>query len=159
MFTSRRERSGTCRDWTNADECEVGQHSIVIRGLSVYAENRMIKQSLRPKVSAVERPLTESTSFSPSSGLPSELRVSTRSAKPNAIADSELDRPDEGRDPTLPGNAVHGAPGHQVKEPSSEDEDDEGRSTTEQLIEAGAQEAEQDKVKQASRGIPRSYRS
>jgi len=44
-------------------------------------------------------------------------------------------------------------------EPRSEDEDDEGRSTTEQLIEAGAQEAEQDKVKQATRAAPKSYRS
>jgi len=54
---------------------------------------------------------------------------------------------------------VHGAPGHQIKEPRSEDEDDEGRSTTEQLIDAGAQEAEQDKVKQATHAAPRSDRS
>jgi len=115
-----------------------------------------MKHSLRPKVSAIGRPLTESTSSEPSSALPRELPVSTRPAKPNAVADSELDRPEEGRDPTLPGNTVQGAPGHQIKEPRSEDEDDEGRSTTEQLIEAGAQEAEQDKVKQAARAAPRS---
>jgi hypothetical protein len=119
----------------------------------------MIKHSFRPKVSAIDRPQTESTSSEPSSALPRELPVSTRPAKPNAVADSELDRPEEGRDPTLPENAVHGAPGHQVKEPRSEDEDDEGRSMTEQLTEAGAQEAEQDKVKQATRATPRSYRS
>ena len=111
----------------------------------------MMKHSLRPKVSAIGRPLTQSTPFEPSSALPRELPVSTGPAKPNAVADSELDRPEEGRDPTLPGNSVHGAPGHQVKEPLSEDEDDEGRSTTEQLAEAGAQEAEQDKVTQATR--------
>ena len=77
------------------------------------------------------------------------------------VADSELDRPEEGRDPTLPGNTVHGAPGHQVKEPRSEDEDEdeEGRSTTEQLVDAGAQEAEQDKVEQATRAAPKSNRS
>ena len=78
---------------------------------------------------------------------------------PNAVAESELDRPEEGLDPTLPGNTVHGAPGHQIKEPQSEDEDDEGRSTTEQLVEAGAQEAEQDKVKQATRAASESNRS
>ena len=119
----------------------------------------MIKHSLRPKVSAISRPLTESTSSEPSSVLPRELPVSTRPAKPTAVADSELDRAEEGRDPTLPGNTVHGAPGHQIKEPCSEDEDDEGRSTTEQLIEAGAQEAEEDKVKQATRAAPTSNRS
>jgi hypothetical protein len=119
----------------------------------------MIKYSLRPKVSALDRPLPESTSSEPSTALPRELPVSTRPAKPNAVADSELDRSEAGRDPTLPENTVHGAPGHQIKEPRSDDEDDEGRSTTEQLVEAGAQEAEQDKVKQATRAAPRSYRS
>lgn len=137
----------------------VGKHSIFIRDLSVYAQNHMMKRSRRPKVSAIDRPLAESTSSEPSSALPRELPVSTRPAKPSAVADSELDRPEKGRDPTLPENTVHGAPGHQIKEPRSEDEDDEGRSTTEQLIEAGAQEAEQDKVKQATRAAPRSDRS
>lgn len=84
---------------------------------------------------------------------------STRPAQPREIADAELDRPEEGVDPTLPGNPAHGAPGHQVKEPRSEYEDDDGRSTTEQLIDAGAQEAEQDKVQQATRAAPRSDRS
>ena len=119
----------------------------------------MLKHSLRPKVSANGRPQTESTSSESSSALPRELPVSTRPANPSTVADSELDRPEEGRDPTLPENAVRGAPGHQIKEPRSEDEDDEGRSTTEQLFESGAQEAEQDKVKQATRSVPRSYRS
>jgi hypothetical protein len=119
----------------------------------------MIKHSLRPKVSAIEHSPTESTSSEPSSALPRELPASTRPLNPSTIADSELDRPEEGRDPTLPENAVRGAPGHQIKELRSEDEDGEGRSTTEQLFEAGAQEAEQDKVKQATRSTPRSYRS
>ncbi len=119
----------------------------------------MTKASLPPKGSALDRPLTESTSPEPSPALPREIAGSTRPTQPKAIADAELDRPEEGVDPTLPENTVHGAPGHQVKEPRSEDEDDEGRSTTEQLIDAGAQEAEQDKVKQAARAVPRSNRS
>jgi len=121
----------------------------------------MMKYSLRPKVSAINRPLIESTSSEQSSALPREIPLSTRPAKPDVVADAELDRPEAGRDPTLPGNTVHGAPGHQIKEPRSEDEveDDEGRSTTEQLVEAGAQEAEQDKVNQANRAAPRSNRS
>lgn len=119
----------------------------------------MTKHSLRPKVAATDRALTESISSERSSALPRELPVASRPAEPNAVADSELDRPEEGRDPTLPGNTVHGAPGHQIKEPRSEDEDDEGRSTTEQLAEAGAREAEQDKVTQAARAAPKSDRS
>jgi hypothetical protein len=118
----------------------------------------MMKHALRPKVSAIEHPRTESTSSEPSSALPRELPVSARPAKPNAVADSERDRPEAGRDPTLPGNIVQGAPGHQIKEPRSDDEDDEGRSTAEQLVEAGAQEAEQDKVNQAARATPGSNR-
>jgi len=85
------------------------------------------------------------------------LPVSNRPAKPSAIADSELDRPEEGRDPTLPENTVRGVPGHQIKEPCSEDEDDEGRSTTEQLFEAGAREAEQDKVTRATHAAARTH--
>lgn len=119
----------------------------------------MIKHSLRPKVSATGLPLIESTSSEPSPALPRELPASFRPFKPDVIADSELDRPEEGRDPTLLGNTAYGAPGHQIKEPRSEEEDDEGRSTTEQLVEAGAQEAEQDKVKQATRAASKTYRS
>lgn len=118
-----------------------------------------MKHSLSGKVSAIDRPLTESIFSEPSSPLPRKLPVSPRPAKPEAVADSERDRPEEGRDPTLPGNAVRGAPGHQIKEPRSDDEDAEGRSTSEQLVEAGAQEAEQDKVKQAARAGPASKRN
>lgn len=116
----------------------------------------MIKHSLRPKVSAVGSSVNGALSSEPSSALPRELPLSTRPAKARAVADSELDRPEEGLDPTLPGNTVYGPPGHQVIEPRSEDEDDEGRSTTEQIVEAGAKEAEQDKVKQATRAGNRS---
>ena len=119
----------------------------------------MTKHSHLPKASAPDRPLTESTSPEPGSALPRAIPVPPHPAQPNAVAAAELDRPEEGVDPTLPENPVQGAPGHQVKEPRSEDEDDEGRSTTEQLIDAGAQEAEEDKVKQATRAAPRSNRS
>ena len=46
---------------------------------------------------------------------------------------------------------MKGAPGHQIKETPSEDEDDEGRDLTELLAEAGAQEAERDTVRKATR--------
>ena len=111
----------------------------------------MTKHSLLPKVSATVRVPTESTSPQPLSALPREIAASTRPTQPKEIADAELDRPEDGVDPTLPENTAQGAPGHQVKEPESEDEDEDGRSITEQLIDAGAQEAEQDKVKQATR--------
>jgi len=124
-----------------------------------YAESRMPKHSLHPKVPAPARPPVESIPAEPSSALPNKIPVTTRPALPAEIADAELDRPEEGVDPTLPENTAHGAPGHQVKEPTSEDEDDEGRSTTEQLIDAGAQEAEQDKVQQATRAAARNNRS
>ena len=129
-------------------------------GRSDYAD-LMTKHSLPPKGSAIDRPQAESTSPEPASVLPREIAGLTRPAQPKVVADAELDRPEEGVDPTLPENPVRGAPGHQVKEPRTDDEeeDEEGRSTTEQLIDAGAQEAEQDKVKQASRAAPRSDRS
>ena len=78
--------------------------------------------------------------------------------KLKSVADSELDLPEEGLDPTLPGNLVHGLPGHKIKEPPSEDEDDEGRSLAEQLFEEGVEEAEQDKVNRAVRASMRSNR-
>jgi len=44
-----------------------------------------------------------------------------------------------------------GSTGHQAPESSSEDEDDEGRSQSEQLVEEGVQEAEHDQMLQASK--------
>jgi hypothetical protein len=118
----------------------------------------MTKHSHHPKVSPIGHPASESIALDPSSALPSQIPVSTTPAKPDRIGDAELDRPEEGVDPTLPGNIAHGAPGHQVKEPDNEDEDDEGRSLTEQLIDAGAQEAEEDKVQQAGREAAKNNR-
>ena len=46
---------------------------------------------------------------------------------------------------------VPGSTGHQVPESPSEDEDDEGRSETEQMVDDGAVEAERDKMLQAAK--------
>ncbi len=46
---------------------------------------------------------------------------------------------------------VPGSEGQQAPESPSEDEDDEGRSETEQLVEEGAEEADRDRMLQAAR--------
>ena len=46
---------------------------------------------------------------------------------------------------------VHGSTGHKVTVASSEDEDDEGRSDSERLVEEGIAEAEHDQRLQAAR--------
>jgi hypothetical protein len=46
---------------------------------------------------------------------------------------------------------VPGSAGHQVPATASEDEDDEGRSTEEQLIEQGIEDAERDQSRQAAK--------
>jgi hypothetical protein len=46
---------------------------------------------------------------------------------------------------------VHGSTGHKVPVASSEDEDDEGRSDSERLVEEGVAEAEHDQRLQAAR--------
>ncbi len=46
---------------------------------------------------------------------------------------------------------VPGSPGHQAPESASEDEDEEGRSETEQLVEEGVNEAERDRMLQAAK--------
>jgi hypothetical protein len=117
----------------------------------------MTKHSRQPKVTVLDRRLDDS-SAEPSTALPRDIPLPTRPIQPPAVDEAELDQPEEGRDPTLPENPVQGAPGHQVKEPRSEDEDEEGRSTTEQLIDAGAKKAEQDKVQQATRAPTRQNR-
>ena len=48
-------------------------------------------------------------------------------------------------------NPVPGSPGHQAPESPNEDEDDEGRSETEQLVAGGVEEAEHDQMLQAAR--------
>lgn len=46
---------------------------------------------------------------------------------------------------------VPGSPGHQVPVPASEDEDDEGRSLNEQMVEQGVAAAEDEQAAQAVR--------
>jgi len=70
---------------------------------------------------------------------------------PDAIADSELDRPVEGVDPTLPFNSAVGAPGHKTKEPQLDDENEDGESVIEQLAEEGAERAEENTARQGLR--------
>jgi hypothetical protein len=48
-------------------------------------------------------------------------------------------------------NPVAGTEGHQLSGISSEDEDEEGRSNSQRLVEEGVKEAEHDQMKQASR--------
>jgi hypothetical protein len=49
-----------------------------------------------------------------------------------------------------PWNPVPGSTGRQMSESPSEDEDDEGRSESEQLVERGVEEAERDQLLQAA---------
>jgi hypothetical protein len=51
---------------------------------------------------------------------------------------------------------VPGSTGHQIPESPSEDEDDEGRSETEQLVDEGVNEAERDRMLQAARATEKS---
>jgi hypothetical protein len=53
---------------------------------------------------------------------------------------------------------VPGSTGHQAPESPSEDEDDEGRSETEQLVDEGVNEAERDRMLQAAREIEKNDR-
>jgi hypothetical protein len=48
-------------------------------------------------------------------------------------------------------DAVHGSDGHKVPVAPSEDEDEEGRSDNEKLVEEGIADAEHDKMRQANR--------
>jgi len=67
---------------------------------------------------------------------------------------SDLDRQDailEALPETKRWDPVPGSEGHQAREAPSEDEDEEGRSETEQLVDEGAEEAERDRMLQAAR--------
>jgi hypothetical protein len=55
-------------------------------------------------------------------------------------------------------NPVPGSAGRQVPESPSEDEDDEGRSETEQLVDEGAEEAQRDQMFQAARAAEKKDR-
>ncbi|MEO6569204.1 MAG: hypothetical protein ABIO94_10620 [Opitutaceae bacterium] len=72
--------------------------------------------------------------------------------------ESDIDRQDALLD-ALPESKrwdpVPGSEGRQVPESPSEDEDDEGRSETEQLVDEGALEAERDRMLRAARAAGR----
>ena len=53
---------------------------------------------------------------------------------------------------------VPGSPGHQAPESPSEDEDEEGRSETEQLVDQGVEEAEHDQMLQAAKAAEKKDR-
>lgn len=82
-------------------------------------------------------------------------------AKRELTGESDLDRqeavlesiPEAKRWDPVPGSA-----GHQAPESPSEDEDEEGRSETEQLVDEGAIEAERDQMLQAAKAAGKSNR-
>jgi hypothetical protein len=55
-------------------------------------------------------------------------------------------------------NPVPGSAGHQAPESPSEDEDEEGRSETEQLVAGGVEEAEHDQMLEAARAAEKQAR-
>ena len=84
---------------------------------------------------------------------PQVSQLDYEQAKRELTGESEGDRQDAILD-SLPESKrwdpVPGSTGHQAQESPSEDEDDEGRSETEQLVEEGAVEAERDRAQQAA---------
>ncbi len=92
---------------------------------------------------------------------PFVAQVDYRTARRELTGETDLDRqeaileslPESKRWDPLPGSE-----GHQAPESPSEDEDDEGRSETEQLVEDGVGEAERDQMLQAARATLKSDR-
>jgi hypothetical protein len=75
-------------------------------------------------------------------------------AKRELTGESDIDRQDailESLPESKRWDPVPGSEGVQVPEQPSEDEDEEGRSETEQLVDEGAEEAERDRMVQAAR--------
>ncbi|MGA3008094.1 MAG: hypothetical protein ABSE59_09415 [Opitutaceae bacterium] len=80
-------------------------------------------------------------------------QIDYEQAKRELTGESDIDLQEAKMDPIPPAERWDPAPdstGHQVPESPSEDEDDEGRSETEQLVDAGAEEAGRDRRLQAS---------
>jgi hypothetical protein len=74
-------------------------------------------------------------------------------AKRELTGESDIDRQDailESMPESERWDPVPGSAGTQVPENPSEDEDDEGRSETEQLVDEGAEEADRDRMVQAA---------
>lgn len=85
---------------------------------------------------------------------PHVTQAEYQQAKRELTGESDTDRQDAILD-ALPEakrwDPVPGSEGRQTPESPSEDEDDEGRSETEQLVDEGAEEAERDRMFQAAR--------
>ena len=85
-------------------------------------------------------------------------QVDYERAKRELTGEDDMDRQDALID-ALPEDKrwdpVPGSEGREIPESPSEDEDDEGRSETEQLVDEGAEEAERDRVLQAARAAER----
>jgi hypothetical protein len=86
---------------------------------------------------------------------PTQVRQSDyEQAKRELTGGADIDRQDtalESLPETERWDPLPGSNGHQAQESASEDEDDEGRSETEQLVDQGAEEAERDRMFQAAR--------
>jgi hypothetical protein len=82
-------------------------------------------------------------------------------AKRELTGESDMDRQEAMLD-SIPESKrwdpVPGSTGRQVPESPSEDEDDEGRSESEQLVEEGVEEAERDQMLQAARAAEKKER-
>ena len=85
---------------------------------------------------------------------PHVTQAEYQQAKRELTGESDTDRQDAILD-ALPEakrwDPVPGSEGRQTPESPSEDEDDEGRSETEQLVDEGAEEAERDRMFQDAR--------
>lgn len=82
-------------------------------------------------------------------------------AKRELTGESDIDRQDailESMPESERWDPVPGSAGTQVPENPSEDEDDEGRSETEQLVDEGMEEASRDRMFQAARATGKSNR-
>ena len=88
--------------------------------------------------------------------LPDVLQGDYEQAKRELAVESSEERQEEmpGSIPSI--SPVPDSTGGQVPESPSEDEDGEGRSESEQLVEEGAKEAELDQIRQAARAVERS---
>ena len=86
---------------------------------------------------------------------PPQIRQSDyEQAKRELTGGTDIDRQDtvlESLSEAERWNPVPGSDGQQTPESTNEDEDDEGRSETEQLVDEGAEEAERDRMFQAAR--------
>ena len=81
----------------------------------------------------------------------SPAKVSYAEAKRTLAANADPDIPENVITPPFEKKPTPGLMGSQLPESPNEDEDDEGRSESEQLVEMGADAAERDQILQAAR--------